>query len=252
MTNCVFNKASYPMTYQLLGWKNDNCFVQLATWDFGGFGAKFRDAFEQNLSLTFTEDLFKHDRGFRAEITGEKESNFMSRISELWLAAYLVREGYEPKRVKPKNKENTPDFRITVKTGNNPRAINLEVKRICSYDNPRDMSAHPGQPIWPSAPNHLYQTDLISQVDKRLSDPKGKTGKQLGWEQASGVFALDIALCHDFERLLYADSDADAISWLRAEIGDEAKQKNANSILCFASTLDSPALHSLRWFTLSE
>ncbi len=248
MVESPIDKTLFPYTSGLLRDRSANHYRLLANSELPRWSDAFRAAFEENLSLTITDDLFKGDRNFRADLAGENVPNFLARISELWLAAHLVRGGFQPKRVKQKQGENTPEFQITVGTESTARVVNVEVKRIVQYDNgdPNDIVR------CMSAPTHLHQTDFINQVSERLSDEKGITAKQLGWGEAKGVFALDVAACHDFQLNLYSDSDEAAIAWLRAEVGDEARRRNAESIFCFASSLSRLDLHAFRWFRLSE
>jgi hypothetical protein len=211
-----------------------------------GYGQIFLEALLLNLRLTAS--LFQGDREFEGRLGAAKRENAESVLSELWLAAHLVRLGAAPRRPSTKVGLAGPDFLADIPLEGGTWPCRLEAKRmfpptghalVSSSDMPRGLKSGGA---WPWS---LSSSDFGTTAGKRLRRAKRQLPARTSAELAgfSPVLALDVTGSKTYQ-LLLTDQDED----LLRRVHQVADVHTTRSLFLYVVPYDRPTLFKSRWF----
>ncbi len=230
--NSVFNQESHPTVCEFLRRGSRGAYLtEIANWPQRPGSVTFQECLESNLVLA--KPLFIDDQIFCNHLTADKRELVIPRLSEVWLAAHLLRNSIVLQRVLEGTVEGqkTPDFRLAF--GSRVFA-NLEIKRMSFPTVKQDAVQNA------SVPNHLEDsqpksTDLAAlvhylvdplqddqlQLKRRLKNTVSGSRKQLAYRSIDDkgtlqkMLAWDIADSSDFQTLLILRSDEALADWVK-------------------------------------
>jgi hypothetical protein len=166
------------------------------------YGSEFVEALQRNLEIT--QDVFAGDPSFFGRLKAKTRTNALSAISELWLAAHFIRNGWNTRRNEPEAGRKTSDFTVEVPSAPNPVTLNVEAKRafgrpgapLSEWDRPRE---------WPSVPSTFSKSDFNTVLSRRRERARRQLRPSGRLVRGVRVLALDVTESHTYQRLLALD-----------------------------------------------
>jgi hypothetical protein len=242
-TKSVFNEQLHPSVCEFLKLGNSGKYLnEIASWN--PDNTCFQDSLEENLSLT--KSLFSNDQIFCNHLTAEKRELVMPRLSEIWLAAYLLRNSFTVERV-PEGRvkgQGTPDFRLHF---NETRFANLEIKRMASF---------PAIQVDPMLKALAYDILQDDKLKRKFKNTVSSSRKQLAFsstedkDSPTKILAWDIAESLDFQTLLIVRSDKALAEWIKQELNFNEQVPLFDCVLLFASGIQSAKILYPRMFMI--
>lgn len=179
----AFNPSSHPTISAFIKKGGSGKYLEeIASWP--QYGAKsFADILEENLKIV--RNHFINDQNFCAKFASVERDEVMPRLTEVWLAAHLIRNSISIKRMK-EGTGKTPDFRLL--SGPHVGGY-LEIKRMNVYQD------YQGDPFLRRNP--LDSNQFINKIGSVLS----KASKQFA-PHTSGVIPPPRILAYDIGQSL--------------------------------------------------
>ena len=219
------------------------------------YGREFLASLLQNLREG--RDVFFGDSEFLGHLLAAGKEQAASALSELWLAANLLRAKVEVSRLPPSGGDRIPDF-LTTLLGSSVRYL-IETKR----HNPRGKPArdeelrkpeylrlrdHPSVKFSSgTSPATLLESHFRVFAERSIRKSKGQFSAVSGSDAGvpRRILALDVSECTTCQALLRSDEDPSTVlEDLRAN-----GQRELFSLLVYSIGYDRPSLFRARMFT---